>query len=232
MQTAVTGHPWGKGGLAMNILYITCNPKPQEQSACLTIGREFVDALRQEEPHSDFTELDLYTEDIPELDFAILTARARLVEGPAYDRLPAPEKAKADRVRYLANMFRQADRVVIAAPMWSLSFPGRLKNYLDCVLLDGITVSITDNKVSGLMNDVPRAFVYVQASGGPFHSLLLMPLNFGNNYMKLIAKTLGFSDYFALPVDGTGSTLQETHAAMDKARKLIPETVEKVDAVR
>ena len=68
--------------------------------------------------------------------------------------------------------------------------------------------------------------------GGPFHSLLLMPLNFGNNYMKLIAKTLGFSDYFALPVDGTGSTLPETHAAMDKARALIPETVEKVAQVK
>ena len=212
----------------MNILYVTCNPKPQEYSACLTIGRELADGLRQLAPYAAFTQLNLYEEDIPELDFEVMTGRARLVEGPVYDRLRPEAKAKADRIRFLCHMFLQADRVIIAAPMWSLFFPGRLKNYLDCVILDGITVSITEQKVTGLLGDRERHLVYVQASGGPFHSLLLTPLNYGSNYMKTLAKTLGFAGFHALPVEGTGSTPQELHAAMNKAREEIPGLLEKL----
>lgn len=48
------------------------------------------------------------------------------------DALLAEKKYDDEMFRY-ARQFAAADRIVIAAPLWDLSFPAQLKVYLRCI---------------------------------------------------------------------------------------------------
>jgi FMN-dependent NADH-azoreductase len=108
--------------------------------------------------------------------------------------------------------------------MWSLSFPAPLKEYIDCIVMDGRTISISENKIQGLLNDKQRGMVYIQSSGGEIPWILRMVMNKGLNYVEDIIKTLGIKRFEELLVDGTGFTEEEKNAAVTKA-------IEKIDNV-
>lgn len=50
---------------------------------------------------------------------------------------------------------------VIVVLMWSLLFLVLLKEYIDCVVMDGKIISINENNVEGLLNDKLRGMVYI-----------------------------------------------------------------------
>ena len=65
--------------------------------------------------------LDLASLSFPVADEAFLERRDRLIAAGAFD----------DPLFDLARQFAAADRIVIAAPYWDLSFPAILKLYLE-----------------------------------------------------------------------------------------------------
>jgi FMN-dependent NADH-azoreductase len=62
-------------------------------------------------------------------DEAYLSKRDELIAKGAFD----------DEMFALARQFAEADRVVIAAPYWDLSFPAALKQYIEAINVVGIT---------------------------------------------------------------------------------------------
>ena len=65
----------------MKLLYVRCNPKPEGQSACLRVGREFVKHYMREFPEHEIEELNLYECDLPEVDATVFSGRAVLAAG-------------------------------------------------------------------------------------------------------------------------------------------------------
>lgn len=189
----------------MKLLYITANPKPEGESCCLTIGRRFIDRVGQLNPEMQIEEIDLYNEDIPEIDFQVVNSRGMVKSGVEYDELPEDKKLKADRMNFLCEQFMGADRYVIAAPMWSSLFPGRLKNYIDIIIQNGKTIQITNECVKGLLNDIDRRMIYIQSSSGKYSNILMSRLDYGTDYLNIIMKFLGIKKFFHLPVEGTGN---------------------------
>ena len=114
------------------LLYISVNSKPEPQSTSKTVGREFVNRFLENNQDYVSLELDLYNEEIPEINHKLFTSRAEPVSGEAYNKLSEPDKKAVDRINFLCDQFLSADTYVIAAPMWSISYPSRLKRYLDC----------------------------------------------------------------------------------------------------
>ena len=51
------------------------------------------------------------------------------------------------RIRALCDQFISANVYVIAAPMWSLSFPAPLKEYIDCIMQDQKTIKFEGKKI-------------------------------------------------------------------------------------
>ncbi len=97
------------------------------------------------------------------------------------DRLTA-EKAFDDPMFQWARQFAAADRIVIAAPHWDLSFPAVLKQYLEKVNVPGITFFYTPEGVpQGLCR--ARELVYVSTAGGTY-----VPEAFGFGYVKALAQ--------------------------------------------
>lgn len=188
----------------MKLLYIKCNPKPENRSACLRVGREFVRQYAQRFPEHEIVELDLYGMDLPEVDATVFSGRSGLVSGSDYDGLNYEGQEKADSILRLCDQFLSADRYAIAAPMWSLSFPPRLKGYLDCVILNGKTIRVTPTRVEGLMYDKPRRMVFIQSCGGSYGNIITARFNYAANYLKNMFLFLGMEDFMRLPVDGTG----------------------------
>ena len=132
------------------LLYITVNSKPEEISASKTVGRAFVN--RFIERHSDFKleELDLYDCHIPRLEYQYFEKRNAMINEGDFNKLDKKQQEEVHKIVKLTDQFKEADMYVIAAPLWSLSFPAPLKEYIDCIVMDGKTISIKENKIEGL----------------------------------------------------------------------------------
>ena len=88
----------------------------------------------------------------------------------------------------LAKEFVSADIIVIAAPLWDLSFPALLKIYIELINVVGLAFVYTDTgKPKGLCK--AEKLYYVTTSGGPITND-----EFGYGYIKTLAK-----DFYNIP---------------------------------
>ena len=207
------------------LLYVTCNSKPEEDSASKTVGRCFVNKFVQKYPEFDVQVVDLYKDHIPRLEYQYFEGRNAMVNEQALAKLSEKEQKEAKRIRQLAEQFKEADVYVFAVPMWSLSFPAPLKEYIDCIMQTGITL---DKDFKGLLNDKRRTAVYIQSSGAEIPFLISPFLNKGLNYVEDILKFMGIKRVERLLVDGTGFTKEEQKEAISKAKDKIDEVIDEI----
>ena len=92
------------------------------------------------------------------------------------------EKAYGDPLFFLAKQFAGAERIVIAAPYWDMSFPAALKQYIEQINVLGITFEYTPE---GTPRGLCRAneLCYVMTAGGVF-----CPEEYGFGYVKALAE--------------------------------------------
>lgn len=210
------------------LLYITVNSKPEKLSASKTVGRAFVNSFLEKHEDFELEELDLYESHIPRLEYQYFEKRNAMIKKEDIDKLSQEEQEEAHKIVELTEQFIQADMYVIAAPMWSLSFPAPLKEYIDCIVMDGKTIDLSDDKLEGLLNDKPRGMVYVQSSGAKINWMMKMVLNKGLNYVEDIMKAIGIERFEELLVDGTGYTKEEKDQAVEKALDKIDGVIDNV----
>lgn len=210
------------------LLYITVNSKPEELSASKTVGRAFVNSFLEKHEDFELEELDLYESHIPRLEYQYFEKRNAMIKKEDIDKLSEKEQEEAHKIVELTERFIQADMYVIAAPMWSLSFPAPLKEYIDCIVMDGKTIDLSDDKLEGLLNDKPRGMVYIQSSGAKINWMMKMVLNKGLNYVEDIMKAIGIERFEELLVDGTGYTKEEKDQAVEKALDKIDGVIDNV----
>lgn len=117
-------------------------------------------------------EVDLAGIHFPVADEAFLRRRDRLIAAGAF----------GDPLFRLAGQFARADRIVIAAPYWDLSFPAVLKQYFEQINVLGITFEYTpEGTPRGLCS--AKKLYYVTTAGGAF-----VPEDFGFGYVKALAE--------------------------------------------
>lgn len=117
--------------------------------------------------------LDLASLSFPVADEAFLERRDRLIAAGAFD----------DPLFDLARQFAAADRIVIAAPYWDLSFPAALKQYVEQINVLGITFAYTPEGVpKGLCR--AKKLYYVMTAGGTF-----VPEEYGFGYVRTLARS-------------------------------------------
>ncbi|WP_244834264.1 NAD(P)H-dependent oxidoreductase [Clostridium sp. BJN0001] len=210
------------------LLYITVNSKPENMSSSKTVGRAFVN--RFIEKNSDYTaeEVDLYKCHIPRLEYKYFEGRNTLLNAESIETLSKKDQDEVKTMISLTEQFKEADVYVIAAPMWSLSFPAPLKEYIDCIVMDGKTISIKEKKVEGLLNDKYRSAVYIQSSGAAIPWALRMVMNKGLNYVENVFKAMGIKKFQELLVDKTGTTEEERQQSIYEAMKKIDSIINEI----
>ena len=131
-------------------LYINCCVR--EESRTERLAKAVLRKLGGE-----FTELNLYEENLKPLDRDTLNKRTSLIERGDY----------SDQMFDYAKQFASADTIVIAAPYWDLSFPATLKTYIENIYVTGIVSAYDKNGMPvGLCK--AKELYYVTTAGGPY----------------------------------------------------------------
>ncbi|SFU82706.1 FMN-dependent NADH-azoreductase [Clostridium sp. DSM 8431] len=212
------------------LLYISVNSKPEELSASKTVARKFINRFIEKNSDFEVKEVDLYKEHIPRVKYQYFEGRNAIIKEDAAKNLPENEQKEVKKIRELCDEFISANMYVIAAPMWNLSFPAPLKEYIDCIVQSEKTISFEKGKKpKGLLNNEYRALVYVQSSGGNIPWILDPVIDKGENYIKSIMKTIGIASIQELKVDNTGTLQEEKKAAIEKATNEIDSIMERIE---
>lgn len=216
------------GGFLKKLLYIAVNSKPEEESTSKKAGREFVNRFLARKSDYYLEEIDLYNEDIPEITHKLFTSRAEPVSGAQYHKLSEEEQNSVDRIKQLCDQFLSGDMYVIAAPMWSISYPSRLKRYIDCIIINNKTIKISPEEVKGLLDDKERSMVYIQASGGIYPKIFDGKFNHAINYFRDVFKFLGVKNFEKILVQGVDMPDVGKEEAMEKVYKTIDNIIDKL----
>jgi len=192
------------------LLYIKANPKADNQSHTFRMSEAFIKSYKEANPQDSIITLDLYAERIQFLDGQLLnemfTTGSSLL------------------TRY-ATQFAQADRYVIAAPMWNLASPAILKAYFDYVVLTGITFKYTEQGPVGLLADKGKKCAHIVARGGLYSQGPTEAYEMGDRYIRTIMGFMGVHDIITISTELTGVLqAQELEASVrdsvEKAAKL------------
>lgn len=194
------------------LLYIKANAKPKGQSRTFMISEEFIKTYMENNPNDEIITLDLYAEGIKPLSPEDL------------DRVlgTKTEESKNDPILKYTYQFAEADKYVIAAPMWNLSFPAILKAYIDYICVAGITFRYTSEGPVGLLNN--KKAVYITTRGGDYSSPRTHDLEMGERYIRTIFTFLGITHFTTIAANkldiASTDAASIINKAIDEARKL------------
>jgi FMN-dependent NADH-azoreductase len=144
----------------MKVLRVLANPKPVEKSASLQVEQAFTAALKAKHPDAAVETMDVYADELPQLDAKLLPS---FFGAPPVD---AESAAKVARREEILTQFLAAELIVIACPMWNFNVPPMMKAYIDCISVAGRTFRYTAKGPEGLAGD--KRAVICTASGGVY----------------------------------------------------------------
>ena len=212
------------------LLYISVNSKPENLSSSKMVARKFINKFLERNGDFKVEEVDLYKEHIPRLEYQYFKDRNCVITEEDAKKLPEKDQKEIRKIRNLCDQFISAQMYVIAAPMWSLSFPAPLKEYIDCIVQEEKTISFEKGKKpKGLLDDKERAVVYIQSSGGNIPWILDPIMDKGENYVAQIMKAMGIKNVQELKVDATGTTEEERENAIRGAEEKIDSILDRIN---
>ena len=168
------------------VLYIKANIKNEGESRTFKVSDSFVEEYMKNNPQDEVIVLDLYKEKI---DF-LRPEDLGVVFGPKN------EDSRKHPVLKYAYQFAEADKYIIAAPMWNLSMPAILKAYIDYVSVTGITFKYTEKGPVGLLND--KKAVHIVSRGGEYGDA---PYEMGDRYLRTILGFFGIHDIETIAIE-------------------------------
>ena len=212
------------------LLSVSVNSKPENLSSSKMVARKFINKFLERNGDFKVEEVDLYKEHIPRLEYQYFKDRNCVITEEDAKKLPEKDQKEIRKIRDLCDQFISAQMYVIAAPMWSLSFPAPLKEYIDCIVQEEKTISFEKGKKpKGLLDDKERAVVYIQSSGGNIPWILDPIMDKGENYVAQIMKAMGIKNVQELKVDATGTTEEERENAIRGAEEKIDSILDRIN---
>ena len=187
------------------VLYIKANAKPEGASRTFRISDRFISAYKESHPDDKIINLDLYKENIKFLSESDINT----VFGPK-----TAESRNHPILKY-AYQFAEADKFVIAEPMWNLGIPAILKAYIDYVSVTGITFKYTEQGAVGLLQG--KKAVNIVSRGGEYCSEPFCMYELGDKYMKTIFAFFGITDFTTIAAEKLDVIGQDVEAIVGTA---------------
>jgi FMN-dependent NADH-azoreductase len=174
-----------------NLLYVTCNVKPQNRSRTLSLGYDFLEEYLRRNPRDEVQAIDLYRDSIQRVDQDVLNALGRIEQGEDYGLLSEEERRKMIRIWRLADQFKRCDKYLFITHSLNLWFPAEFKMYIDAISVPDRTYRLTPAGAEGMLAGPGKKALHLHA--GP-------PYNFGQEqdlsvtYLGSMLNFLGVSD--------------------------------------
>src|SRR3569833_316239 len=177
------------------ILHIISSPRG-DASMSIKLGYAIIEKLKAEYPGSTVQETNLVEKHFPHLEEAHLTSFFTPVE------IRTPEDMEAVKHSDEAiNEIRDADIIVIGAPLYNFNIHSTLKAWLDHVVRAGVTFKYDENGPEGLIKGKK---VYIAlASGGIYSEGPMKPFDFVEPYLRHMLSFIGLTDISVFRVEGS-----------------------------
>jgi FMN-dependent NADH-azoreductase len=146
-----------------NMLYVTCNVRPQDRSRTLSLGYEFLEEYLRWNPQDEVQVLDLYRDSIQRVDEDLLNAWGRIERGEDYGLLSVEERRKMSRIWRLADQFGRCDKYAFVTHSLNLWFPAEFKMYVDAVCVPNRTFRLTSRGAEGMLPGEPKKSIHLHA---------------------------------------------------------------------
>lgn len=177
-----------------------------EKSRSLKLARRFLD--RWQQAHSDgvITEVDL-CKDRPVPQYPEVLA----------ERDALWEAGKLDHPMFdLAHQFANADRIVMAAPFWELSFPAILKIYLERITVTNITFGYNEQGANvGLCK--AGKLLLITTRGGNFSRPETAWMEMGARQLEALCAMYGIPSFQCLAAEGLDDIRNDKEAILAEA---------------
>ncbi|MDB5025179.1 MAG: azoR [Mucilaginibacter sp.] len=185
------------------ILHIISSPRG-EASLSIKLGNAIIGKIKTEYPGSTVKESNLVNQQFPHLEEAHLTSFFT----PAESRTPANIAAVRHSEEAIQEI-KDADIIVIGAPLYNFSIHSALKAWIDHIVRSGITFKYDENGPEGLLKGKK---VYIAlSSGGIYSDGPMKSLDFVEPYLKHILSFIGLTDITTFRVEGSAIPgLQDT----------------------
>ncbi len=163
----------------------------------------YITELLQENGVELLRHYDLGVEPLPSLSSEELVA----VHGSLQNESQRLQKRKVLSDRLISEL-KQADVLVIGAPMYNFGVPGVLKQWVDYIARAGETFRYTENGPEGL-SDIESAYVVVATGGTPLGS----DWDYVSGYMETVLGFIGVKNVHIIDVAGSGRDADRIVAA-------------------
>ena len=113
----------------------------------------------------------------------------------------------------LARQFRSADRIVVAAPFWDLSFPAALRTYIEYISANGLTYHYDETGCHGDCR--ARRLVYLTSGGSAEREDSV-----GVAHWRQLAAMFGIPRFDSVFAGGLDAVPEEAPAVLERACEL------------
>ena len=182
------------------LLYIDCCIR-REQSRTRQLAEAFLKELEQRGEY-EIQQLCLMDENLSHFSEGFFFQREALIQ---QGNLNHP------RFRY-AHQFQKADRVVMAAPFWDLSFPALLKVYIENICVDGITFGCDERGCFGTCQ--AEKLLFLTTRGGSYNGSIQES---GARYLEQLCDFWGIPQFSCIAADGLDLGVEPSEAILDRA---------------
>jgi len=182
-----------------------------EQGNSSQLARYFVSRWQQSNPDGAVQYIDVVAEPFASFDAAAIAA---LSADPAERNIQQAQMIQhADE---LIAAVRNADALVLCAPMYNFNISSHLKSALDWLARAGVTFRYTEKGSEGLLPSIP---VYVIATrGGCYHET---GLDFQVPFVQQFLNFVGLSKIEVVLAEGLNISDEICASSMDRARERI-----------
>jgi FMN-dependent NADH-azoreductase len=205
------------------LLYIQASPRGK-RSHSIAVADAFIESYKQKHPDDVVVTLNVFEAPVPYFDGMAVQAKYTIMHGQPHSK----EELQAwKEVEKTIEQFKNADKYVLAVPMWNFSIPYRLKQYIDVLVQPGYTFTFSvDEGYKGLVTNKPLLVVY--ARGGEYAAgSQAEAFDLQKKYVELIFGFIGFKDIHSIIIEPTlqgGPDLAQT-----KQQEAIKKTKEIAD---
>lgn len=185
----------------MRLLFVDCCLS-QRGSASRTrqLANAFLDTFRAAHPGAEVETVDLGALALKPLMPDLLDRRDALAQAGAFD----------DPIFDLARQFQAADRVVVAAPFWDLSYPAQLRIYMEYISACGLCYHYT---AAGCVGDCRAERLVYLTSGGDIQR----PESIGILHWQQLCAMFGIPSFDAVFAGGMDLDPARTPALLEEA---------------
>jgi FMN-dependent NADH-azoreductase len=202
------------------LLAIKAHPLDAEHSVTVKGFDHFISIYKDLNPNDEVEVLDIYNDNVPEIDADVLTGWDQLRGGADFSELSEASQEKVTRLTELTQQFMDADKILVANPLWNLSIPAKLKAWIDAVAVAGKTFKYTENGPVGLSQG--KKIFHLQANGGIWSGR-----DEGTHYMEAIAKFLGVDSITEFFIEGHHYTPDKEEEIIATALKNMEDEIKK-----